>query len=151
MSSLWEMTLDNSRGWKYCRAIRHPPMKTIPALVLGLSLLVTAGCSNPRPHHHPAGVTRIPKVEASPAADLLIISAVYGSGTKFADVTYRVNDLLRQPDVEFFARPEWLNADPTPGWNKALVIVYEIDGKRSTFAASEGGKVSAALLLSGDR
>ena len=45
------------------------------------------------------------------------------SGTQFADVTYRVNDLIHQPLVEFFARPEWLKADPTPGWNKALVIV----------------------------
>jgi hypothetical protein len=87
-------------------------------------------------------------MEASPAEKLLIISATYGSGTSFVDVTYRVNDLLRQPDVEFFARPEWLKADPTPGWNKALVISYEFDGKRHLFVTGEGGAVSSEKLVS---
>jgi hypothetical protein len=76
-----------------------------------------------------------------------VISAAYGSGTSFADVTYRVNDLLHQPSVEFFARPEWLNADPTPGWNKALVIVYEFKGRRHIFTTGEGGKVSVEQLI----
>jgi len=80
------------------------------------------------------------------ASDILVISAVYGSGTSFADVTYRVNDLIHRPGVEFFARPEWLNADPTPGWNKALVIVYELRGVRRTFTAGEGGRVNAEML-----
>jgi hypothetical protein len=83
----------------------------------------------------------------SPSADLLLISAVYGSGTRYADVTYRVNDLIHQPAVEFHARPDWLQADPTPGWNKALVIVYEVRGRRRTFTTGEGGRVSAEILL----
>jgi hypothetical protein len=83
----------------------------------------------------------------SPSSDLLLISAVYGSGTRYADVTYRVNDLLHQPAVEFYASPEWLQTDPTPGWNKALVIVYEFKGRRRTFATGEGGRVSAGVLL----
>lgn len=77
-----------------------------------------------------------------------MISAVYGSGTRFADVTYRVNELLSQPGVEFFARPEWLRADPTPGWNKALVIVYEAEGRRRVFSTGEGGAISLDRLLS---
>jgi hypothetical protein len=88
-----------------------------------------------------------PQAISSPSANLLILSAVYGSGTHFADVTYRVNDLLHQPGVEFFARPEWLHADPTPGWNKALVIVYEFKGRRQIFTTGEGGKVNVELLL----
>ena len=116
----------------------------IPCLiVIGADLLV-AGCATSRQASHPIHPST---VAASPAANLLIISATYGSGTHYADVTCRVNDLLRQPDVEFFARPEWLAADPTPGWNKALVIVYEYQGQRHTFTAGEGGKVSAAALL----
>jgi hypothetical protein len=87
----------------------------------------------------------------TPAADLLVISETYGSGTNYSDVTYRVNDLLRQPGAEFFARPEWLSADPTPGWNKALVIVYEVKGHRHTFTSGEGGRVSASLLLDTDK
>ena len=121
-------------------------MKTLLAFILGTSLLLATGCAN-SPANHSKRPHQPPKAEASPAADLLIISAVYGSGTKFADVTYRVNDLLRQSGVEFFARPEWLETDPTPGWNKALVIVYELKGQRCTFTAGEGGKVSADRLL----
>jgi hypothetical protein len=58
-----------------------------------------------------------------------------------------VDDLLHQPKVEFFARPEWLHTDPTPGWNKALVIVYECKGSRHIFTTGEGGKVSLEGLM----
>jgi hypothetical protein len=86
-------------------------------------------------------------VDASLVAELLIISATYGSGTHYADVTSRVNDLLRQPGVDFYARPQWLEADPTPGWNKALVIVYEFKGQRHIFTTGEGGRVNVTDLL----
>ena len=79
----------------------------------------------------------------SEAAKLLVISAVYGSGDKFADVTYRVNDLLRDPETVFWARPQWLGADPTPGWNKALVIVYEHDGSPYPREAERGCRLAA--------
>ncbi|MCX6857025.1 MAG: hypothetical protein NTV80_19210 [Verrucomicrobia bacterium] len=75
-----------------------------------------------------------------------LISAVYGSGTAFADVTDRVKALLEEPSASFKANPNWLGADPTPGWNKALIIVYQINGQRRTFTAGENGEVSAALL-----
>ena len=84
---------------------------------------------------------------AEPSTDgLRIISAVYGSGTTFADVTDRVNDLVQQPAAEFIARADWLQIDPTPGWNKALVITYEWNGERLTFTAGREEKVSLALL-----
>jgi len=35
----------------------------------------------------------------------------------------------------------------TPGWNKALIIVHEIDGKRRTFTGGENGEVGAALVV----
>lgn len=104
---------------------------------------MTAGCATPR---HTSQKPGLPAAAASSSANVLIISAVYGSGIKFADVTYRVNDLVHQPEVEFFARPEWLDTDPTPGWNKALVIVYEFKGQRRTYTTGEGGRVSAAIL-----
>ncbi len=87
-----------------------------------------------------------PGISQTAPSHLLIISATYGSGSNFADVTERVNDLLRQPHVEFFANPEGLNADPTPGWNKALVIVYEFKGQRRIFTTGEDGRVTAKLL-----
>lgn len=76
-----------------------------------------------------------------------LVSAVYGSGTAFTDVTDRVKSFLDEPGARFYANPQWLGADPTPGWNKALVIVYEVDGKRRTFTAGENGEVSAALVV----
>lgn len=122
-------------------------MKTHHMLIIAASLIV-AGCASPT---KPVAVHRLPAMAPTPTADLLIISATYGSGTNYSDVTYRVNDLLRQPGAEFFARPEWLSADPTPGWNKALVIVYEVKGHRHTFTSGEGGRVSASLLLNTDK
>ncbi len=121
----------------YTVTMKIPQMMTIAA-----SLLV-AGCASDSPStagHHPPSTTGTP-------ADWLVISATYGTGTNYADVTYRVNDLLHQPDVEFFARPEWLATDPKPWWNKNLVIVYEVKGHRHIFTAGEGGKVSVAALL----
>lgn len=76
-----------------------------------------------------------------------VVSAVYGSGTHFAEVTERVKKLLDEPGARFRANPPWLGADPTPGWNKALVIVHEEGGQRRVFAAGENGEVSAADLM----
>ncbi len=105
---------------------------------------LTVGCVTSQPARDYAVP---PQAAASPSSDLLILSAVYGSGSDFADVTDRVNDLLHQPGVEFFTRPEWLHADPKPGWNKALVIVYEYKGRRHFFVAGEGDRVTAGLLI----
>ena len=121
---------------------RQLNMKTHQLLIIAATSLAT-GCAT---SHNTSSHLHAPLVEATSAADLLIISATYGSGTNYSDVTYRVNDLLRQPDVEFSARPQWLAADPTPGWNKALVIVYEFQGKRHVFTTGEGGKVSVSAL-----
>jgi hypothetical protein len=117
------------------------PMKAFLPFAVGLGLLV-AGCASTHETDHHIAPSRV----ATPGAGLLIISATYGSGTHFADVTERVDELLHQPDVEFFARPEWLQADPTPGWNKALTIVYEFKGRRHVFTAGEGGKVNVEWL-----
>ena len=123
-------------------------LQKLPLFCVAAGLLLISGCASP---------SRSVRAEARPlreavpsdasASKLLVISAVYGSGDKFADVTYRVNDLLRDPETVFWARPQWLGADPTPGWNKALVIVYECDGRRRTFSTGEGGEVSVARLI----
>lgn len=76
---------------------------------------------------------------------LQITSATYGSGTNFADVTDETTKLLNQ-QTKFFARPEWLRVDPTPGWNKALVIVFTFEGHRYIFSCGEGGEVRIPLL-----
>jgi hypothetical protein len=79
-----------------------------------------------------------------------VISAVYGSGTNFADVSIRVSDLVHQ-ESQFQAHPSWLKVDPSPGWNKALVVIYDVKGQRHIFTTGEGGRVSAAILLESAR
>jgi hypothetical protein len=75
-----------------------------------------------------------------------LVSAVYGSGTAFTDVTERVKTLLNEPGARFHANPHWLGSD-SPGQNKALVIVHEIQGKRHIFSIGENGEVSAFQLV----
>jgi hypothetical protein len=119
-------------------------MKTTFLFVFGISLLFIVGCATaPRPSE----LTSLPpSAVSSSVTHLLVISAVYGSGDQFADVTGRVNEMLHQPGVKFFVRPEWLNADPKPGWNKALIVVYELKGQRHLFIAGEGDEVSFKRL-----
>jgi hypothetical protein len=119
-------------------------MKTPYWVAIGASVALVAGCASQSQVPKPKPLA--PAAISSPPADFLVISAVYGSGAQFADVTHRVDDLLHHPDDGFFASPEWLRADPTPGWNKALVIVYELKGERHIFTAGEGGGVSLAQL-----
>jgi hypothetical protein len=120
-------------------------MKTLYLLCIGAGTVLIAGCATAPDHKNRAGTP--PSAVTSPADKLWVISAVYGSGTNFADVTYRVDALLHQPSVEFYAHPQWLQADPTPGWNKELVIVYEFKGRRHIFMTGEGGKVSLRELI----
>jgi hypothetical protein len=95
-------------------------------------------------------VKLLPNGKPAPApkrVPVKLISAVYGSGTSFTDVTDRVKSFLDEPGARFYANPPWLGADPTPGWNKALIIVHEINDKRRTFTVGENGEVSAELVV----
>ncbi len=74
-----------------------------------------------------------------------VVSAVYGVSTNFADVSYRVGDLLRL-STGFEVQPSYLQVDPMIGYNKFLVIVYEVKGQRHIFTAAEGDTVSAETL-----
>ncbi|MCB1232059.1 MAG: hypothetical protein KDN19_17455 [Verrucomicrobiae bacterium] len=58
-----------------------------------------------------------------------IISAIYGTGGKNADVTARVSEYVEGRKF-FAANPKYLGADPNPYWNKGLHIVYLKDGVR---------------------
>jgi hypothetical protein len=128
----------------------QPGLSSHAGIVKGTALMICvavclagSGCRTAGPRTADAVP---PALAESAAADLLLISATYGSGTSFADVSDRVNELIHEPGVEFFARPEWLHADPTPGWNKALVLVYEYKGRRRLLAIGEGGQVTANIL-----
>jgi hypothetical protein len=77
--------------------------------------------------------------------DVQIDSAVYGESTNFADVSFRVRDLLRSGSG-FDVHPSSLQTDPMVGYNKVLVVVYEVKGQRHIFTASEGDTVSSTIL-----
>jgi hypothetical protein len=119
-------------------------MKTLRLLGLVICIAVLMGCTSSGSRlHAPVASTA---TQSRFVEDILIVSAVYGSGMNFDDVSSRVNRLIHS-SAEFLANPHWLLTDPTPGWNKALVIVFEYKGKRSLFTAGEGGRVSADLLV----
>jgi len=97
-------------------------------VILALAVLLLPGCSRS-------------------GGGIETVSAVYGTATNYADVSLRVRKLL-DAELEFQVSPKDLQADPLPGYNKALVIVYVARGQRRIFTAGEGDTVSAATLLS---
>lgn len=59
-----------------------------------------------------------------------ILSAIYGTGGKNADVTAAVKGHVEVKKRMFAVTPPDLGQDPNPYWNKALHIVYMKDGVR---------------------
>lgn len=59
-----------------------------------------------------------------------ILSAIYGTGGKNADVTAKVKEHVEAFHRVFSANPTDLGADPNPYWNKGLHITYMKDGVR---------------------
>lgn len=119
---------------------------TLPLCVVLWSLLVGSvsrsqndAASNPNPEQEAPDPRYLEK------NGLQIVSAIYGSGTAFSDVTDEATSLLNN-QTKFYARPEWLRVDPTPGWNKALVIVFVFEGHRYIFTCGEAGEVRIPLL-----
>ena len=78
--------------------------------------------------------------------DVQVVSAVYGEYTNFADVTFRVKDLLKLP-TGFQVHPSFLQTDPFVGYNKVLVIVYDAKGRQHIFTTYEGDTVTSGDLL----
>lgn len=70
-----------------------------------------------------------------------ILSAIYGTGGKNADVTERVKQLVEVERKFFAANPGHLKVDPNPYWNKSLHIVYMKDGIRRERRYNENGHV----------
>ncbi|MEM9016456.1 MAG: hypothetical protein AAGC68_05535 [Verrucomicrobiota bacterium] len=57
-----------------------------------------------------------------------VISAIYGTGGKNADVTEKVRQFVEVEQAFFAANPKYLGVDPNPYWNKGLRIIYLKDG-----------------------
>jgi hypothetical protein len=83
----------------------------------------------------------------APAAEIVVTAALFGSGTKVADVTERVAGLLLSEPDGFIARSDRLHIDPLPYKAKALAITYEYKGRHCLFVVPAGGRVSSKLLI----
>jgi hypothetical protein len=81
-----------------------------------------------------------------PNTGIEIISATYGSGRRHADVTDRVIDFMETNPRRLVVRPQDLGADPTPGWNKELVITHKWRGHRRTMNWGENSHVEPVSL-----
>ena len=127
-----------------------PPPVGIPTAIVGIIIAIAVAAivflliQN---RNLQSRLDHAPKPDTAQAPDFLIVSAVYGSGEHFSDVTDRVIELLRTPNAEFNAKPAALHKDPVPGWNKELVIIYKTGDQRHIFKTGEGGKVTLATLL----
>jgi hypothetical protein len=71
-----------------------------------------------------------PQLLAAKKWPVQILSAIYGTGGKNADVTAKVKEYVETGHCMFAANPKDLGADPNPYWNKGLDIVYMKDGVR---------------------
>jgi hypothetical protein len=109
----------------------------ILSIVAALAALLFTGCSK-------SGS------QGNQGSQVQIVSAVYGEYTNFADVSYRVRDLIRL-DTGFQVQPSFLQADPFVGYHKVLVIVYDVKGQRHIFTAYENDTVSTKTLLEAAR
>ena len=96
------------------------------------------------------GLVRSGPHATMPPEPLKILVASYNCGSECADVTGRVKELLSTGGV-LWANPGCLHADPHPYLNKALVIVYEAQGKPAVLSVGENEEVSRERLLQNAR
>jgi hypothetical protein len=115
-------------------------MKRITVLAITLLLLLVLPIS--------AAITRKAKPDSiSEQNELVVTAARFGSGTKVADVTKRVAELLSTGPKEFFANANFLQVDPWPYRTKALAILYRYQGKDHLFVVQGGDKVTYEMLV----
>jgi hypothetical protein len=93
-----------------------------------------------------------PETSANPPVSLStnglkIVAAVWGSGNNFVDVTDRVGEMIiGQPNSDFQVTHVSLKSDPSPGWKKVLITVFELDGARYVLNSREDSRVGVRAL-----
>lgn len=75
-----------------------------------------------------------------------ILSARWGTGNHWADVTDKVKELAARPNV-VPANPDTLGADPAHGWRKKLQIIYVQDGQSHTVWIAEDEDIQVEDLI----
>ena len=116
----------------------RPPAEAIPpgSVIAGFEAEVDAILES-LPKIEPPMVEKVeePEIDSQLAIEnprrwpIQVLSAIYGTGGKNADVTEAVTRFVQERRF-FAASPGYLGADPNPYWNKGLHIVYMKDGVR---------------------
>ncbi len=127
--------LGNDSDWGYI-FLRRPAGKAVHVVIPGhtANQVVVAAA------HITLGVADRPTTPATSPAVARIISARWGGGNNWADVTDRVAELAAAGEP-IPATDAGLKADPTPGWKKRLEVTYEVGNHVRTVRANEGNQL----------
>jgi len=113
-------------------------------LLLSVALLCSACAETPLQH---PGTSSVSATESEQS--LRLISAIYGWGPDFVDITDKVGRALDGSTHAFVMSNEWLGYDPSPGHDKVLVVVWEVGERRYVFPVREGETLDRSMLLAG--
>jgi hypothetical protein len=70
--------------------------------------------------------------------DLQILSATYGYGNRMANVTQRLQQMVRGNQLSVYVDNDSMGSDPAPGMRKSLTVSYSYRGRPQTVTAREG-------------
>ena len=93
----------------------------------------------------PTAGARPPAKAPAAAPAVKIVSARWGGGNNWSDVTQKMIELVTAGG-DIWANPTTLGADPTPGWRKHLEITYVKDGQQKTMRIDEDQQVHSSDL-----
>ena len=113
---------------------RHPFIHGLASLLLVFSLVVAVG-----------GRCRAATVSADDK--VTITSASYGTGTRTANVTTRVAELISAPGDSFIVDRIILGKDPAVGVAKELHLGYRFRGVKGSYKVLDGKKLSYEDLV----
>jgi hypothetical protein len=133
-------------GYQHLQANRPGTASRPESVALQTTSLQSVPVTAPAP-----AVATVPVIPASPKApatpwisDVTVVSATFGKGKHFVDVTARVIELLRTQPDGFAANNQTLGADPLPRRKKQeqLTIQYRYHGADYTLINQFGQPVS---------
>jgi len=69
--------------------------------------------------------------------ELQILNATYGNGSRFANVTARLQEMVRHGQLSVYVDNDSMGGDPVPGQRKTLTINYSYRGRSQSVTAKE--------------
>jgi hypothetical protein len=75
-------------------------------------------------------------------AGLNIVSAKWGAGRQWQDVTSRVQSYVRNNRISVKVTPQNMGGDPAQGVSKTLTVVYQYQGRQNNTSLPEGAMLT---------